>query len=281
MSEVLILGCGYLGRVLAAQWAAEDTTVWATTRSPQRAEEWRSHGWRPVLCDVLDPDSLRALPNVPVIVYCVGMDRSTGASQRQVYVEGLGHVVNELIRPERPKSPRFIYISSTSVYEQRDGSLINEYSLTEPADESGQMILTAERLLNRHFWEALVLRCAGLYGPGRLIGSARLRAGEALTSNPEGWLNLIHVADAATVVRAAAERGRPGRIYNVCDGEPVRRHEFYSFLAEAIGAPPPRFASSAEIIDGPDRRIANDRIREELHVFLQYPNYRDGILASL
>jgi nucleoside-diphosphate-sugar epimerase len=284
MNEVLILGCGYLGRVLARQWLSEGRTVWATTRCSERATEFRALGWQPVRCDVLNPPSLHSLPDVAVVVHCVGLDRSVGRSRREVYVEGLGHVLDELTRPGRPPPPRLIYASSTGVYGQRDGSWVDEEAPTEPEDESGRIVLAAERLLHERLPEALVLRFAGLYGPGRLLRSANLVAGEPLTSAPDGWLNLIHVADGAATVRAAAERGRPARIFNICDDHPVRRRDFYTRLAEVIGAPPPRFvpplsgAPSAQH-DRADRRVVNRRLHEELGVVLQFPGYKEGLLA--
>jgi nucleoside-diphosphate-sugar epimerase len=280
MNDVLILGCGFLGRVLATQWTQEGRTVWATTRSPERAAEIRSGGCSPVVCDVLDPSSLRGLPEVPLAVHCVGFDRTTSRSMREVYVEGLGHFIDEWTRPGR-NNPRFIHVSSTSVYGQGDGCWVDEEAPTEPEDESGRVVLEAERLLRARLPEALILRFAGLYGPGRLLRKASLLANEPLTGNPDRWLNLIHVVDGATAIRAAAQRGRPGQVINICDDHPVRRRDFFSRLAEILGALPPRFApGSSARIDRADRRVLNRRMHQELGVVLRYPSYQEGLSAS-
>src|SRR5436309_588586 len=99
MTDALILGCGYLGRVLAGQWLAEGRRVASAPRSPRRADEWRRLGLEPVVCDVLDADSLRALPEAGVVAYCVGLDRAAGRPLREVYVDGLANVTAELTRP--------------------------------------------------------------------------------------------------------------------------------------------------------------------------------------
>src|SRR5258708_3859424 len=115
MADKLVIGCGYLGRVVAAQWRDAGHRVFATTRSPQRAEDLRSTGLEPVLCDVLRPDSLRALPSsAETIVYCVGLDRTAGVPMRIVYVSGLANVLTAL----EDWAGRFVYVSSTGVYAQ-------------------------------------------------------------------------------------------------------------------------------------------------------------------
>src|SRR5437899_2973039 len=100
----LILGCGYLGQRVAALWRQRGERVYATTRrppgaallrglhaarGPERVETLRAQGLEPVVCEVLDPASLRTLPAVDTVVYAVGLDRTSGASMRAVYVEGL------------------------------------------------------------------------------------------------------------------------------------------------------------------------------------------------
>ena len=276
----LVVGCGYLGRRVAERWRAEGHRVFATTRRPERAAELRAAGLEPVVCDVLAPDSLRALPDAGAVVYCVGLDRSAGAPMRTVYVDGLANVLTELARPDRRGPPRFVYVSSTVVYGQADGSEVDETAATEPAEESGQVVLAAERLLRERLPSAVVLRFAGIYGPGRLIRAQALQRGEPIPGDADKWLNLIHVADGAAAAVAAAEHGRPGAVYNVCDDRPVRRHDFYALLARLLGASPPRFAAPL-LPEGANRRVVNHRLREELGVALRYPSYEQGLPASL
>ena len=236
----LIIGAGYLGRRVLARWRAQGDRVLATTRSPKRAAELRSLGAEPVLCDVLDPGSLTSLPAATTVLYCVGFDRGAGRSMRDVYVGGLGNVLERLPRPER-----FLYVSSTGVYGQSGGEEVDEEAATEPEEESGRVVLEAERLLRSRLPGAVVLRFAGIYGPGRLLRRQAIEAGEPLVGDPDKWLNLIHVEDGAAAVLAADTHGRAGSVYNVCDDLPVRRGEFYRELAQLLGVPGPRFVPPA------------------------------------
>jgi len=284
MSDKLVIGCGYLGRRVAARWRAAGLRVFAATRSRSHADEFQRSGLEPVPCDVLDPSSLCALPEAPDVAYCVGLDRTAGVDMRTVYVDGLANVLTALAgrRNATADGGRFVYVSSTGVYAQSDGREVDESAATEPVAESGRVVLEAERLLHQRRPDAMILRFAGIYGPGRLIREKTVRAGEPLSGDPDQWLNLIHVEDGAAAVLAALERGRPGGVYNVCDDRPVRRRDFYTRMAEVLGAPPPRFAPPAggSDADRVNRRTVNRRMREELAVVLRYPSYEEGLAAS-
>lgn len=263
MKSVLVVGCGYLGLRVATLLHARGDRVFATTRKQQRLVELRRLNIEPVLFDVLTPTTL---PQTDVVVHAVGLDRSAGVPMRTVYVDGLRNVL------ACRNAPRFVHVSSTSVYGQSDGEWIDEQTPTEPRDESGRIVREAETLLTT---DAVVLRFAGIYGPGRLIGAVGLRAGKPIAGDPNGWLNLIHVADGANAVVAAIDRGQG--VYNVADGSPVLRCDFYSYLAELIGAGFPTFSP---IGDAPNRRINARRMREDLGIIPCFADYRAGLLAA-
>src|SRR5262249_51228352 len=142
-------------------------------------------GVEPVIGDILDPLSLKQLPAAATVLYAVGLDRTAGKSMREVYVNGLGHVLDTLCPCDR-----FIYVSSTSVHVKTDGSPVDETSPTEPTEESGRVILEAEQLLLANRPDAIILRFAGIYGPDRLLRrQTQLRSGEPLSGDPMRWLN--------------------------------------------------------------------------------------------
>jgi nucleoside-diphosphate-sugar epimerase len=279
--DKLIVGCGYLGRRVAARWRRQGHHVYATTRTFARADELRAPGLEPLVCDVLDPASLRALPTATTVLYCVGLDRSSGQTMRAVYVDGLANVLAAL-----PAPARFLHVSSTSVYGQTDGEEVDEQSVMEPEEESGKIVLEAERVLRRAAPEAIVLRFAGIYGPGRLRRRQAIEAGEPIVGNADKWLNLIQVEDGAEAVLAAEECGQPGAVYNVCDDRPVRRRDFFALLAQLLNAPAPRFVDPPPGAPLPpheraSRRLINRRLREVLQVRLRYPSYEEGLRASI
>lgn len=264
----LIFGCGYLGRRVANLWLAAGHRVAALTR--QNADVLSAVGIEPILGDVLDPTSLRTLPTASTVLYAVGMDRTAGKPMREVYVTGLAHVLDTL-----PRCERFIYVSSTSVYGQTRGEWVDEQSAIAPTEESGKIILEAEQLLRAKRPDAIVLRFAGIYGPDRLLQKQPTLKGEPLTGDANKWLNLVHVADGASVVLRAESHGVPGETYNIADGTPVSRRDFYTLLAELLHAPPAKFDHQPEL-GAPNRRISADKFRS-LGWQPAFPSYREGL----
>lgn len=267
MKSLLVLGCGYLGERLAARWQGP---VAALTRSAARADTFASRGWRPVIGDVCDP-ALR-LPAADCVLWAVGLDHRTGRSMREVYVEGLDNALSRI-----SSAGRTVMISSTGVYGQAAGEWVDESAATVPGDESGRVVLDAESVARRHDPSTIILRLAGIYGAGRWLRRLeQLHAGEPISGDPDAWLNLIHVDDAVAATLAAFDRAQPGSTFNVADGHPVRRRDYFTALAEAAGAPQPVFSG----VPGPrpaNRRIASERIWAELGLRPGVADYRVGL----
>ncbi len=282
----LIVGCGYLGERVGTWLARRGEVVHGTVRSARRAEELTRLGITPVIADVLHPDSLTDLPEADRVLYCVGFDRSSGADMRAVYVDGLGNLLEHL----PATATRLVYASSTSVYGQARGEWIDELSPTEPQSTSGRICLEAEDLLlgrsSRSNLSRVVLRFAGLYGPGRVIRRALLEKGEPVPGDPSRFLNLIHIDDAAQAAVAALDTSSPDPVYVISDDRPVPRREYYTLTARLLNAPAPRFGPSdegkrGERADTTNRRCLNSRMRDRLGVDLNYPDISSGVPAAL
>lgn len=270
----LILGCGYLGSRVARAWLAAGRRVAALTRG--RGEEFARLGIEPIIGDVLVPDTLKPLPEASSVFYAVGFDRSSGRSMRDIYVEGLANAVRAI----RCSGP-FLFVSSTSVYGQTDGSWVNEDSPSEPLEASGKIVLEAERTLRELRPDAIILRFAGIYGPDRILRRQALLNGEPLVGDAEKWLNLIHVEDGVAAVLAAETKGRAGETYLIADDEPVRRRDFYTRTAELLGAPSAAFQTAATKNVETNRRVSNAKAKRELGFVPRHPSYREGLAASI
>jgi len=279
MDPNLIIGCGYLGRRVARLWQDQGKRVVALTR--RHADELHSLGIEPIVGDVLDEKSHVSLPVAETILYAVALDRTSGQSFRDVYLNGLQNVIHRGLACRK-----FVYISSISVYGQSNGQEVDENSTAEPKEMNGQIIREAEAMLHHCLPGANILRFAGIYGPGRIIRRTAIERGEPLLGDADKWLNLIHVDDGAQAVLAAEERGKAGEIYLIADDQPVRRREFYTFTAELLKAPTAVFAPFStgdprSSHDQTHRRIVNRKMRQELGVKLQFPDYRSGLPASI
>lgn len=285
----LIFGCGYLGGRVARRWRDAGDRVTIVTRSAERATEFERDRYSTIVADVTQPTSLRNLAPADTVLFAVGYDRSATsiATIEEVYAGGLRNVLAALPK----ETGRLVYISTTGVYGPAGGDWIDEATPPDPQREGGRAALTAEQVLASHPLGArgIILRLAGIYGPNRIPFINELRGSEPIPATTSGYLNLIHVDDAANVVAAAATsdlRDNGPRIYCVSDGHPVERGEYYSEVARQIGAAPPRFVepdpqSPRARRAGSSRRVRNDRMLAELRVTLAYPDYRAGLAAIL
>ncbi|HET6882418.1 MAG TPA: SDR family oxidoreductase [Pirellulales bacterium] len=283
MNKRLIFGCGYLGQRVARRWLATGDVVYAVTRNAERAAGWRGEGLRAIVADVTDSATITGLPEVDTVLYAVAHDARSGKTHAETHVVGLGNVLASLTSGFR----RLIYISSTGVYGNCQGEWVDEDTPCQPLREAGKACLAAEEMLFAHASgpRAVVLRLAGLYGPGRIPRRDVLLAGEAIDAPQDGFLNLIHVDDAAQAVLAAASvDGALPRRYLVSDGSPVVRRHYYAELARLVGAPPPQFRSPerqtpAALRAAADKRISNARMLAELKINLRFPSFREGLRA--
>jgi nucleoside-diphosphate-sugar epimerase len=281
----LIFGCGYLGKRVAELWKSAGSTVFAVTRSSDRAAQFVSAGLQPIVADITAEQKFQIPPEVRTVLFAVGYDRASGRSIQEVYADGLQRVLGSL--PQTVE--RLIYISSTGVYGPTSaGDWVNEDTDCQPTREGGKASLAAERLLQNHpvfASRGIILRLAGIYGPGRIPRAHDLAAGKPIDAPAGGWLNLIHVDDAARIVLLAENSGRSPRLFAVSDGNPVVRGDYYRELARLLRAPEPSFiapdpTSPAAQRAGSDKRVDNRRLCEELGPQFQFPSYRQG-LASI
>ena len=276
----LVVGCGYLGEPVAERWLRAGHRVHVVTRSVEHARRFSSRGLIPILGDITRPETLADLPEVEHVLCAVGYDRQTGLPIKSVYVDGLKYLLDTL-----PATvTRFVYISSSGVYGQNDGSWVDENSACHPAREGGIACLEAEQCLQRHALgeRSIILRMCGIYGPGRVPRMADIQKGEPLATPARGYLNLIHRDDAIRAVLLAELNPVPPELILVGDGNPVLRRNYFECLAKLLGAPIPRFASPQETAHVSaralsDKRIVNQRMLDCLKINLQYPSFREGL----
>jgi nucleoside-diphosphate-sugar epimerase len=278
----LVIGGGYLGLRAAARWQQQGARVLVTTRDATRAQTLVAAGYEAQVIDVTRPHMLVALPALDTVLYSVAYDPHGDAPREEVTIGGLRNLLDGL----EQLSDRLIYISTTGVYGQHEDQWVDERSPNEPQRSGGHCHLAAEQLLQAHRWgsRSVILRMAGIYGPGRIPYLDRLRAGEPLPIDPHGFLNLIHVDDAVEVI-GASERAALPNLYVVSDGVPVRRGDYYREVARWVGGEPafcdPDPASPQAQRALGSKRIRPDKLRTELNVRLEYPSYREGLAAIL
>ncbi len=288
--RVLIVGCGYVGLPLGAELARLGHEVFGLRRTHSAEAELKAAGVSLLTADITVMAELRRLPGVfDWVVNTVAPNKGGVEGYRQVYLHGMRNLVAWL-GPAAPE--KFVYTSSTSVYGQTDGSWVDERSPTEPASETSQVLLEAEGVLRESCappleeFPAVILRVAGIYGPGRGYWFQQYLRGEArMEEGGKRVLNMIHRDDLVGVILAALKQGRPGEIYNAVDDEPVAQVDFFRWLSQTIGREMPPFATEAEPPARKrgftEKRVSNKKLRTQLGYTFKYPTFRQGFAAEI
>ena len=185
------------------------------------------------------------------------------------------------------------YLSTTGVYGDQGGGWVDETSVPRPMQPRSVARLAAER-----GWQALALEAAvtldifrlpGIYGPGRSV-IEQVNAGTARRIDKPGQVfSRIHVEDVAGTVLLAITQRHAGSIYNVADDLPASSGDVVAYACGLLDKPVPplipwseaqaELSPMARSFYAENRRVRNERIKNELGVVLRYPTYREGLQA--
>ena len=235
----------------------------------------------------LDTDDLSVAPPVGPysIVYTIPPSREGSGDAR------LGRFLQWLDEPPL----RIVYISTSGVYGDTGGALVDEHAKPAPQNTRSQRRLAAEQAL-RDFTQdngigSVILRSPAIYGPGRL-GLERIRnASPVIREDQCNPGNRIHADDLAACCIAALDDGVEPGIYNVGDGDFRSATWFTQTVAAMAGLPrvpeisrdeaKSQFSAERLSFIRESRRLDNSKMLRELHSELIYANPQNGIRASL
>lgn len=299
--DILLIGCGYVGQRYAAAAASRGWSLSVISR-PQSAAALRRDSDLSV-ADIISwawqSSEPVTLPTCKLLV--VAVSHATGEGPDRANEHSLG--INRLLAA-LPQPPQILYLSTSGVYAAgQTGDWIDESSPLGAERESPRNAIAGEAAVaaavaDGRAARGWILRPSGIYGPGRVPNVGSLRAGEPLAVDPDTYLNLIHVDDLAAAMLAISAVALPDddrsidpstgsgklAIYNVSDNRPVRRREYYEYLAAQIGAPEPIYDDAPERRRGRSagsKRVSSSRIRQDLQVDWRYESYREGLATLL
>jgi nucleoside-diphosphate-sugar epimerase len=275
----LILGCGDVGSALARELLKAGQHVIGVRRDVSKLADL---GIETLALDITAEGALASLPDADTVVHVLSADRFDEEAYRAAYVDGIRALVAELESRAKPPT-RVLFVSSTSVYAQKDGEEVDEQSPTDATSFSGQLMREGEQALLDSSLNGTVVRFSGIYGPGRDMLIRQARDGRIAASNPPLYSNRIHRDDCAGVLAhliALSLEGKPVEpIYLAtdCDGAPL--HEVMAWLARQLKV------ESTEVIQSPLRRRSSKRcgnalLLESGYTF-RYPTFREGYAEVL
>jgi len=252
-----------------------------TTRDPAKKAEMRSHGVSGFLFDYSSPlsDPLFILKDVThLLISTPPLDE--GDPSFLIHAEDIIRI---------PSIKWVGYLSTTGVYGDRNGEWVDENAELKPSNRRGTKRVIAENqwisLLNTYNLPLHIFRLSGIYGPGRSALDS-VRAGIARRIEKPGHaFSRIHVDDIVQVLLASMLNPNPGSVYNVADDLPAPSHEVIAYACQLLDIPCPPLIPFEEAELAPitksfysdNKRIYNNKIKNELGVQLKHPDYKSGL----
>ncbi|MDY6992281.1 MAG: SDR family oxidoreductase [Pseudomonadota bacterium] len=284
MTDVFIVGCGYVGLRVAQLALAQQQQVTALARSTTRQAQLQAYGIQTMSGDLDQPQTLAQLPTHNSLLYYFAPPPSQGVTDPRLI-----HFLNALKPQHWPR--KIILISTTGVYGDCGGAWIDEEQPLNPQTDRARRRVHAETTLLQ--WcrtqdvAAVILRVPGIYGPERLPIQRLQEKLPVLDEMVSPFSNRIHIDDLARACIAAADKGKAGQVYNISDGHPTTMTDFFNQVADILGLPRPPVINVLEAqtqLSAPmqsylseSKRLDNWKMCKELGIVPQYPNLALGL----
>lgn len=278
--QVIIFGYGYVAKCLVQQLQGLKFTTYCTSRTVDLGKPVKDGNATKI--NFLDP-------SLPSIIQASHICLSTVPPSSGVVdpvLQTYSHIIS------KGSFEWAGYLSSTSVYGNHGGAWVDEDTECMPCNKKSRTRFLAEQqwldLYSAHELPVHIFRLSGIYGPNKNC-LEKIRNGTDFTIiKKEQFFSRIHVADICLAVLASINSPTPGEVYNVSDDEPAPIHIVQQFGASILNKNPlqeipferSNLSSQAKNFFNDNKKISNQKIKNNLNIQWQYPNYKSGLLKG-
>ncbi|RKS99333.1 NAD(P)H-binding protein [Flavobacterium sp. 123] len=238
MTQISILGCGWLGLPLAKALLEKGFLINGSTTSEEKILTLKNKGINPFLIR-LDSQNVvgemdRFLKGSTTLIIDIPPKLRGNSTE-----DFVGKIQNLIPHLENSTLKNVLFISSTSVYGENN-TIITEETTTNPDTEGGRQLVKAEALLqkNSHF-KTTILRFGGLIGEDR--NPVKFLSGRENIENPEAPINLIHQEDCIGIILKILETDSWNETFNAVTPFHPSREQYYTQKATDLNLVPPKF----------------------------------------
>ena len=285
---LLIIGCGDVA-LRTAPLLNTHYRVLGLCRNPTNFDKLRLHGILPLSGDLDRPKTLDKLAGIAQMLVHLAPPPNHGIRDTRT-----ANLLAALARRKKQSlilPQRLVYISTSGVYGDCNGALIDETRPVNPGTERALRRINAEQQIRnwgkRNHVNVSILRVPGIYASNRLPIKCLRDGTPILSPEDDSYTNHIHANDLARIIYSALRYAKHGRIYHACDDSHLKMGEYFDLVADHFGLPrPPRLKRdhangliSPSMLSYMDesRRLTNIRMKRELHINLYYPTVFEGI----
>jgi nucleoside-diphosphate-sugar epimerase len=266
MTQISILGCGWLGLPLAKALLENGFSVNGSTTSSDKLSTLENSGIQPFLI-ALESNSIAGdiktfLDASKTLI--IDIPPKLRGNSKEDFVGKIKTVIPFI---EKSTIENVLFISSTSVYGE-DNSLITEETELNPETESGKQLVQTEQLLqsNPNF-KTTILRFGGLIGEDR--HPVKFLAGRENLENPEAPINLIHQDDCIGIILEILRQNSWNETFNAVSPFHPSRSAYYTKKAKDLDLVPPEFNYENPTFG---KTILSDKVENVLGYTFAKPN---------
>ncbi len=257
--KICIVGCGYVGSRQARYWREREHSITAATRSPHRFNELKTFTDHVIL---LSDSFANAVKGQDAILITVAPGPKDDHSHTYL------HTAREIIKSASPHQT-ILYTSSTSVYGDQGGNIVDEMTPLNPLNDKARILIETEKELLKHP-KSCIFRLGEILGPGREMKEKLQRfQGRELPGTGENPVNIIHIDDILKALDFALANHLSG-IYNLCNDEHSPRKKLYAEICEKEGIPLPAWNPVLSSHHGGNRIVSNQKLKNA-----GFPGFRD------
>lgn len=263
--NITIIGCGYVGTAVASYWhQQQEHFITVTTTTKERVEKLKEVASRVVVMKGNDTEAMRSLVREQDIIFVSVAPTSDREVDGETYAETYLPTARNLVAALRdaPSIKQAIYLSSCTVYGNRNGEWVDETFPVAPVSLHGVVLSEAEQILLQANVKVSIFRLGGIYGSGRELEKRfRYFAGTTLPGTGENFINLVHLDDIVAAVEFVRERQCQG-IFNLVSDEKLTTRELWDRGCDRFQLPKVLWDSSQISRRGNNVRVQNQKLKD-------------------
>ena len=258
MTQISILGCGWLGLPLAKSLLQNGFSIKGSTTSFEKISLLESEGIAPFLVRLEEHQISESiadfLANSQILIINIPPKLRGGSTENFV-----AKITTLLPFIENSTVEKVLFVSSTSVYGE-DNEFVSEATVLNPDSEGGRQLAIVENVLQKNTrFQTTILRFGGLISDDR--NPVRFLSGRENIENPDTPINLIHQDDCIGIIEKIIALNSWDETYNAVAPFHPTRQEYYTQKATELNLALPKFAALNTIVG---KTILNNKVIEVL-----------------